>query len=159
MAVERCGRCGTARRGDLQVCVRCETPFGTSDGDPDVDIQRPAAPSTIQTHGTIAAMLVLGVVILGVVLAFAGRDVGPFTAQITGQRPAAAGTVTVTVKVTNEGDRAGRGNCRIQVQSAGNIARTVRTFLTEQRIPGHASVTQDVEVSTEDGQPAAVSCT
>jgi hypothetical protein len=159
MAVERCGRCGTARRGDLQICVRCETPFGTPDGDPDVDIQRPAAPSTMQTHGTMAAMLVVGVVLFGVVLAFSGRDVGPFTARITGQRPAAAAnTVTVTIEVTNEGDRAGRGNCRVQVRSANNIASTARTFLTERRIPGNASVTQDVDVSTADGQPADVAC-
>jgi hypothetical protein len=158
MAVERCGRCGTARRGDLQVCVRCETPFTANEGDPDIDIQRPAAPSTMQTHGTMAAILVVGVVILGVVLAFAGRDVGPFSAQITGQRPATAGSVTVTVTVTNEGERAGRGNCRIQVRNAGNIARTARTFLTAQRIPGNSSVTQDVDVPTADGQPADVSC-
>jgi len=113
----------------------------------------------MQTHGTMAAMLVVGVVLFGVVLAFSGRDVGPFTARITGQRPAAAAnTVTVTIEVTNEGDRAGRGNCRVQVRSANNIASTARTFLTERRIPGNASVTQDVDVSTADGQPADVAC-
>jgi hypothetical protein len=112
----------------------------------------------MQTHGTMAAILVLGVVLLGVVLAFSGRDVGPFTARITGQRPAAAGSVTLTIEVTNEGDRAGRGNCRVQVRNAGNIAQTVRTFLTERRIPGNASVTQDVDVSISHGRPADVSC-
>lgn len=159
MAVERCRRCGTARRGDLQVCVRCETPFARPDDDPDVDLQRPAAPSTMQTHGTMAAMVVLGVVLLGVVLAFTVRKVGPFEGTITGRRPAAtAGTVTVTVVVSNEGSRAGRGNCRVQVTNAKGIRKPVSPFFTV-RIPGNGSITQEVDVPTVDGQPTDVICT
>lgn len=159
MAVERCRRCGTARRGDLQVCVRCETPFAASDDDLDVDVQRPAAPSTIQTHGTMAAMVVLGVVALGVALAFSVRKVGPFEAAITGHRPAAtAGTVTVTVVVNNEGSRAGRGNCRVQVTNTKGIRKNVSPFFTV-RIPGNGSITQDVDVPTLDGEPTDVICT
>jgi hypothetical protein len=157
MAVERCARCGTARRGDLQVCVRCETPFARADGDPDIDIQRPAAPSTVQTHGTMAAMLVLGVVILGIVLALSVRNVGPFDAQISTTRPAGTGQVAVTVTVSNHGSRPGRGNCRVEVTGEDGIHSIVAPFTTA-KIPGKGSVTQEVAVETDKGQPTAVTC-
>jgi hypothetical protein len=157
MAVERCSRCGTARRGDLQVCVRCETPF-VSPGDPDVDMQRPAAPSTFQTHGTMGLMVVLGVILFGVLLAFTGRDVGPFKGEILGQPAAAsADTVTVTVRITNTGERAGRGNCRVGVVNSGGVKRVESQFLTA-KMAGGASVTQQVTVRTVNGRPAEVTC-
>lgn len=156
MAVERCARCGTARRGDLQVCVRCETPFAASSVDPDVDLQRPAAPSKLQTHGTIAAVIAFGVVLMGLVFAYSVRKVGPFTGEIVGQKPNGA-TVTVSVRVTNNGDRAGRGNCRVRVRAEADRARNVAPFMTE-RIPGNGSVTRDVDVPIADGRPAAITC-
>jgi hypothetical protein len=155
MPVERCKRCGTARRGDLQVCVRCETPFDDS-SDPDLDIQRPAAPSKLQTHGTMAAVVVLGVAVMAVLFGLSIRNVGPFTGTITSQQ-ANGDTVTVTVKVANEGERAGRGNCRIRARKPSGVLTSTSAFITES-IPGGRSVTRTVDVPVSDGVPAEVSC-
>ncbi|MEO6712033.1 MAG: hypothetical protein ABIM89_01230 [Mycobacteriales bacterium] len=156
MAVDRCTRCGTARRGDLQVCVRCETPFADGVTDLDADVQRPAAPSVIQTHGTMAAVVVVGVVLMGLIFSFSVRKVGPFKGEILSQRPNGAG-VTLTVRVSNAGERAGRGNCRVKVSTSGGRVTNVAPFIT-QRIAANGTVTQDVEVPTEDGAPAEVTC-
>ena len=154
MASERCTQCGTARRGDLQVCVKCEAPFAAQD--PDIDLQRPAAPSKVQTHGTMAVAVVLGVVLMGVLFAFSVRDVGPFTGQITGQRLSGAATM-VSVRIDNAGDRGGKGNCRLRVLNQSGVLTNGDTFLTE-TIPGKGSVTQDVSVAQADGKPSAVIC-
>jgi hypothetical protein len=155
MAVDRCARCGTARRGDLQVCVRCETPFVDAASDPDVDLQRPAAPSKIQTHGTMAVVVVVGVILMGLLFSFSVRRVGPFKGEITGQRSNGA-SVTVSVRVTNGGARGGHGNCRVRALK-DDVLTNVAPFLTR-RIPAKGSITQDVEVPTADGTPAEISC-
>lgn len=156
MAVERCAQCGTARRGDLQVCVRCETPFRDGASDPDVDLQRPAAPSKIQTHGTMAAVVIVGVILMGVLFAFSVRKVGPFEGEITSQRATGA-TVTLSVRIANAGARAGHGNCRVRVRTQADVLTSVAPFFTR-RIPGKGSIMQDVEVPTADGTPAEISC-
>lgn len=156
MAVDRCPRCGTARRGDLQVCVRCETPFADATSDPDVDLQRPAAPSKIQTHGTMAAVVVIGVLLMGLAFSFSVRKVGPFKGEITARRANGA-TVTITVRVTNAGSRSGHGNCRVRALNQDNVLTNVAPFLTSS-IPGKGAVTEEVEVPTADGNPAEISC-
>jgi hypothetical protein len=155
MPVQRCKRCGTARRGDLQVCVRCETPFDDAT-DPDLDIQRPAAPSKLQTHGTMAAVVVIGVALMGVFFGLSVRNVGPFKATITAQQPR-GDNVTVTVNVANKGERAGRGNCRVRVRKANGVVVAVEPFVTE-RIPGKKAVTRTVDVPVSSGVPAEVTC-
>lgn len=156
MAVERCAQCGTARRGDIQICVRCETPFRDAATDPDRDLQRPAAPSKIQTHGTVAAVVMIGVVLMGAMFAFSVRKVGPFTGRITGQRATGA-TVTLTVRVDNAGKRGGHGNCRVRALNQADIPTDVSPFLTG-LIPGKGSITQEVTVATADGKPAEIRC-
>ena len=155
MPVERCSRCGTARRGDMQVCVRCETPFDQP-ADPDVDIPRPAAPSKLQTHGTMAAVVVLGVFLMGILFALSVRDVGPFTGTLTTAQGGPP-NITVTVEVENEGERAGRANCRIRSRKANGVLVAAAPFITE-RIPGNGTVTQTVVVPGDTGAPAEVIC-
>jgi hypothetical protein len=135
--------------------VRCETPFDDST-DPDFDIQLPAAPSKLQTHGTMAAVVVLGVALMAVIFGLSVRDVGPFTGTITGQQ-LTGDTVTVTVQVANEGDRGGRGNCRIRARKTNGVVANVAPFVTES-IPGGGSVTRTVDVPVSEGAPAEVSC-
>jgi hypothetical protein len=140
----------------MQVCVRCETPFTDASADPDIDLQRPAAPSRVQTHGTMAAVVVAGVVAMGLLFAFSVRHVGPFKGVIVATRGSGA-TVTVTARVTNAGSRSGRGNCRVRVKGDGDRLTNVAPFLTV-KIPAKGSVTQDVQVPTTDGLPAEISC-
>ena len=135
--------------------MRCETPFDAAP-DLDVDIQRPAAPSKLQTHGTMAAVVVLGVAVMGLLFWLSIRDVGPFTGTITAQQ-ANGDTVTVTVQVANEGERGGRGNCRIRARKANGVVANVAPFVTDE-IPGQGSVTSTVDVPVAEGVPAEVSC-
>ena len=153
MPKQRCQRCGTPRRDDLQVCVRCETPF---DGELDLAFPRPAAPSTTQSHGTVMLGLLGGFVVLAGLLWLSVRGIGPFEARLLDT----AGTGTtkqVTVEVTNAGSRPGRGNCQIGLQ-AGDSPLPLKTFQS-QRLEGGETRRQTVEVETQaDAVATLVRC-
>jgi hypothetical protein len=158
MPLERCPRCGTPRRADLQVCVRCEHRFGEDTAD-DVDLAlpRPSAPSTTQSHGTVMVALLSGFVVLGFLLYLSVRGVGPFTAQVVQSTPAGA-TTRVTVSITNEGRKAGHGKCRVTRLTATGDNDSDFQFLSE-RVPPLATITQSVEVPVREGvHTAQVSC-
>lgn len=147
MPPERCPRCGTARRGDLQVCVRCETPFAE---DVDLAIPRPAAPSPSQSHGTVMVALVAGFVLMAVLLGLSVRGVGPFTGRVVEAVPAGDKTL-VTVTVTNEGRKAGHGKCRIsRITTTTGDATSDVAFLSK-RVAPHSTITETVEVPSEAG--------
>jgi hypothetical protein len=156
--LERCPRCGTPRRGDLQVCVRCETPFGTLDGeDVDLALPRPAAPSPTQSHGTVMVALLSGFVLLAFLLWLSVRGVGPFAATVVSSEQV-GDTARVTVRVTNEGTKPGHGKCRIQRVSATGDQQAPFQFLS-QRVPGKGSVTETVEVPLDpDVHTGAIAC-
>ncbi|MDQ1712567.1 MAG: hypothetical protein QOE45_2017 [Frankiaceae bacterium] len=156
MPPERCLRCGTARRGDLQVCVRCETPFEPAE-DVDLALPRPAAPSPSQSHGTVMIALIGGFVLMGVLLAWSVRGVGPFQGRLVSVTPVAGKTV-VTVAVTNDGRKAGRAKCRVHRIGTSGDAAPEFAFLS-QRVAPHATETETVEVPDADGATVAqVSC-
>jgi hypothetical protein len=145
MPPERCPRCGTARRGEIQVCVRCQTPFA---GDADPALPRPAAPSPSQSHGTVMVALVAGFVLMAVLLGLSVRGVGPFTAKVVAAERAGA-TTLVTVSVTNEGSKAGHGKCRIaRVTTTTGDSTSDFQFLSR-RVEPHATITETVEVPAE----------
>jgi hypothetical protein len=145
MPPERCPRCGTARRGDLQVCVRCETSFD----DVDLALPRPAAPSPSQSHGTVMVALVAGFVLMAFLLWLSVRGVGPFTARVVSAVPA-GDQISVTVTVTNEGSKAGHGKCRIGRVTTGGDLTSEYQFLSA-RVAPHSTITQTVEVPHQDG--------
>ena len=153
MPKQRCPRCGTPRRGDLQVCVRCETPF---DAEVDLAIPRPAAPSTTQSHGTVMLGLLGGFVVLAALLWLSVRGIGPFEARLV--ETTGAGTdKQVVVEITNKGSRAGRGNCRIGLQ-AGSTPLPLKNFQSH-RIDGGDTLRQTVDVETQaDAVPTLVNC-
>lgn len=150
--VERCPRCGTPRRGDLQVCVRCETPFEDGAGVDDIDLAlpRPAAPSPTQSHGTVMAAMLVGFVILAVLLWLSVRGVGPFTASVVETARVDGDTTRVTVTIKNEGSKRGTGRCRIERLSDTNDAQTPHQFVSAPVEPG-ATVTETVEVPLVPG--------
>lgn len=154
MAVQRCTQCGTARRGDLQVCVRCETPFpGAAPTAPahDVDaaLPRPAAPSPTQSHGTVFAAILLGFVVLAVLLRLSIRGIGPFEVRLV-ESTSAGDTLRLTLEITNTGERTGRANCRIPLRDATDVVQTPKTVVTQQVEPGE-TITQVVEVPVPNG--------
>lgn len=156
MPIERCPRCGTPRRGDLQVCVRCEQPFG--DGtDIDLALPRPAAPSPTQSHGTVMVALLAGFVLLAFLLWLSVRGVGPFEGRVLESKPAGAKTA-VTVEVSNKGTKAGHGKCRIERLSEFGDRGQDHQFLSN-RVAPKSTITQTVEVEIRPGERTGqVSC-
>ncbi|HVF03679.1 MAG TPA: hypothetical protein VNA20_02455 [Frankiaceae bacterium] len=156
--VERCARCGTPRRGDLQVCVQCEAPFEAAGEDVDLALPRPAAPSPTQTHGTVMAAVLLGFVGLAFLLWLSVRGVGPFPASVVEVARVGETRVRVTVQVTNDGTKAGHGKCRIErLTETGNQEEPFQ-FLS-QRVRPKETVTQTVEFDLHARSSAgAVAC-
>lgn len=156
MPPQRCRGCGTPRKGDLQVCVTCETPFDDGVDPIDAALPRPAAPSAAQSHGTVMLALLGGFVVLAVLLGFSVRDVGPFRARLLEVRGTGEQRELV-VEVSNDGRRAGRGNCLV-TYAAGRDARPARNF-TSERIAGGGTVRQSVTLVNEaDAAPTGVTC-
>lgn len=147
--VDRCPRCGTPRRGDLQVCVRCETPFDATADDVDLALPRPAAPSPTQSHGTVLVALMGGFVLLAFLLWLSVRGVGPFDATIVGTERL-ADEARVTISVTNEGSKAGHGKCRIERLSPTGNQEAPFQFLSE-RVTPDQTIRQTVEVPLDPG--------
>ncbi len=132
------------------MCVRCETPFADATAaiaDIDQALPRPAAPSTTQSHGTIVVTIVAGFLVLAVVLFFSVRDVGPFEGRLLGTPAVGGPTTSVQVEVRNQGDRAGRANCRITLEGTTGGALQGHRFLS-QKVPANGVVTQTVQVGT-----------
>ncbi len=157
MPLERCPRCGTPRRGDLQVCVRCEAPFDevTAD-DVDLALPRPAAPSPTQSHGTVMAGLLAGFVVLAILLWLSVRGVGPFKATVLGTE-VVGDKARITVAIANDGRKAGHGKCRVE-RFIGTDPQPDFLFLSG-RVPAHRTITETVEVPLPSGQTAGqVSC-
>lgn len=155
MPTERCPRCGTPRRGDLQVCVRCEQPFDAAAGaggpeDVDLVLPRPAAPSPTQSHGTVMVALLAGFVGLAFLLWLSVRGVGPFEAKVLDAKPTGTKTA-VTVEVSNKGSKAGHGKCRIERLSEFGDRGQDHQFLSD-RVPPNSTITQTVEVEVREGE-------
>lgn len=147
--VQRCPRCGTPRRGDLQVCVRCETPFDEAGEDVGLALPRPAAPSPSQSHGTVMVALLGGFVVLSLLLWLQVRGVGPFAASIV-STTRQGDVAHVTIQVTNEGRKAGHGKCQIERLSDTGDQQPPHQFLS-QRVAGGETVTQTVDVELVPG--------
>ena len=124
--------------------------------DVETALPRPAAPSTTQSHGTVLLALLAGFVVLAVLLGFSVRGIGPFEARLVSSTGTAE-TRQVVVEVTNEGRRAGRGNCLVSYK-AGADARPSRNFMSERVEPG-GTVRQVVTLTNEfDATPTGVVC-
>ncbi len=138
--------------------MRCEAPFPAAGvDDVDLALPRPAAPSPTQSHGTVMAALLAGFVLLAVLFGLSVRGVGPFKATVVSSE-VADDEARVTITVTNEGSKGGRGRCRVQrLGEPGNQLQEY-TFLSE-RVPGKGRITQTVVVPVQPGvRPGQVSC-
>ena len=86
------------------------------------------APSATQLHGTIAAGVGIGLLLVALLARFMLAGVGPFGASIAGQSMRADGGVDVVVTVTNQGSKAAPATCH--VQRAGFARPDDYVFLT-----------------------------
>ena len=140
--VQRCAQCGTARRDDLQVCVRCETRFPDASPEPiddlDAALPRPAAPAQTQSHGTVLLGVICGFIVLAVLLKLSIRGVGPFEVELVDSQRA-GDTLRVTLDITNTGERAGRANCRIPLADSADVVQPPKTIVTARIEPGETT--------------------
>jgi hypothetical protein len=94
-----CVRCGAPVALDVAMCERCN-PLGLSQ------------PASSQAHGTVFLGIALAVVGLALAGRLALQGVGPFSATVSSVS-AADGGLSVTLRVRNDGSRAGATTCRI----------------------------------------------
>ena len=113
------------------------------------ELPRPAVPATTQSHGTILLGIIAGFVVLGLLLRLTISGVGPFHVQLVDST--STGTeLTVTLRITNEGDRAGRANCRVPLANEANVVQPPKTVLTQRIEPGE-TITEVITLTVPDG--------
>ena len=117
-------------------------------------LPRPAVPATTQSHGTILLGVLIGFVLLFGLLRWSISGVGPFAVQIV-DSTSTGRTLTLTLEITNEGDRAGRANCRIPLADARDVVQPPKNVLTEVEIKPGQTYTQVVTLTVPEGvQPS-----
>jgi hypothetical protein len=94
-----CARCGAPVALDVGLCERCN-PLGLRDS------------ASSQVHGTVFLAIIVGFIGLALAARLAVSGVGPFTAGVVDVR-SAAGVLTASIRVTNEGTSSGSSTCRI----------------------------------------------
>jgi len=154
MSVQRCSRCGTARRGDVQVCLQCEQPFADAasvDDSVDIDaaLPRPAAPSQTQSHATLLLGVIIGFVVLAVLLKLSIRGVGPFRVELI-DSSGIGDRLSVTLEITNTGSRTGRANCRIPLRDTKDVVQSPKN-VTTQRIEPDETITEVIVFTVPTG--------
>lgn len=112
-------------------------------------LPRPAVPASTQSHGTILLGIVAGFVVLALLLRLSISGVGPFTVELVDTK-GIGNTLELTLRITNEGDRTGRANCRVPLADAADVVQAPKTVLT-QRIAPDETVTQVVTLTVSDG--------
>ncbi|TMB56003.1 MAG: hypothetical protein E6J47_05910 [Chloroflexi bacterium] len=140
-----CYKCGREIGPDETICAICNR-------------AGMATPSATQYHGTIVVAIVAGVVIMAIAASLSLRGIGPFAAETVSSRASPPDGVLVTVRLANEGTKAGRASCLlVALDSAGGRlashsvvspqvgAGTAITF--DERIPGLPASPSEVTVS------------
>jgi hypothetical protein len=140
-------------------CYKCGREIGPDESICDVcNRAGMATPSATQYHGTIVVAIVAGVALLALVASLAMRGIGPFRADTVGYRLNDQGAVVATVRVTNDGSKAGRAKCQLTARDAAGGALGVASTVSPQ-IPAGASTTLSVLIAGVGGQPASVTAT
>jgi hypothetical protein len=122
-----CARCGAPVALDVGLCERCN-PLGLKDS------------ASSQVHGTVFVALSLGIVALALVARWAVAGIGPFSTEVVDVR-SVDGTLTISLRVTNEGSNPGTTTCRVTdpaIQGSG-----VPVFFLTPRIPSKATIQLD----------------
>ncbi|HVF21347.1 MAG TPA: hypothetical protein VNA14_14055 [Mycobacteriales bacterium] len=113
-------------------------------------LPRPAAPANTQSHGTILLGVVLGFLVLFALLRWSISGVGPFAVQIVDSQSAGQ-TLTLTLDITNEGDRAGRANCRVPLADADGVVQAPKNVLSRVEIKPGQTYTQVITLDVAEG--------
>jgi hypothetical protein len=139
-----CLRCGRPVPVHVALCDECN-PLG---------LRQPAA---TQVHAIAAGGIVFFVVVMALLAGVGLSGVGPFSGAVT-RVEAAAGGLAVTIRVDNEGTKAGATTCRLVAgdRPAGGPGEMVQT----PTVAGGGSETLTVTVSAFGSDPRvlAVDC-
>ncbi len=127
---------------DVRHCIKCGREVGPDESICEVcNRAGMATPSASQYHGTMAAAIVAGVILMAVAASWALTGVGPYSANVVGVQNAAGG-VQATLSVSNEGTKAGRAKCQLIAHDAQGRSLQSRSIVSPQ-VPGGQSVTFD----------------
>jgi predicted nucleic acid-binding Zn ribbon protein len=143
--MRRCYKCGREIGPDESICSVCNR-------------AGMATPSATQYHGTIVVAIIAGVVLLAVLASLALRGVGPYSGTALDVRPSGQGIVVATVRVTNEGTKAGRAKCEVTARDAAGHPLGAATGISPE-VPGGSSVTFDQQIAGVDSAASvSVNC-
>jgi uncharacterized OB-fold protein len=137
-------------------CIKCGREIGPDESICEVcNRAGMATPSATQYHGTIVVAIVAGVALMAIAASLGLRGVGPFTGSEVAVRLGTQGTVVATVRIANEGTKAGRATCQLTAHDAAGHTLGVATTITGE-IAGGRSLTYDELIPGVDGLPASV---
>ena len=140
----------------LRNCIKCGREIGPDESICDVcNRAGMATPSATQYHGTIVVAIVAGVALMAIAASLALRGVGPFTGSEVAVRPDSPGTVVATVRIANQGTKAGRATCQLTALDAAGHTLGVATTISGE-IGAGQSLTYDERIPGVDGLPASV---
>lgn len=142
-----CYKCGRQIGPDETICAVCNR-------------AGMATPSATQYHGTIVVAIVAGVVIMAIAASLAIRGIGPFDGETVAFRADSADGVVVTVRVSNQGSRAGRAKCQLTARDAADQVLRIRATVSPP-VPAGGTITFEERIPGLAAQPASVgaSCT
>ena len=140
-----CVRCGAPIPLSEAMCERCN-PLGLRQ------------PSASQAHGTAIAGVALAVVLLAVLARVLTAGIGPFAAQVANVAPAAGG-LTVTISLMNEGTTTSATSCRIDQADVRGIGPGT-VVVQSPNVPPGQTVTFDTLVTSlgTEARPLSVTC-
>jgi predicted nucleic acid-binding Zn ribbon protein len=141
-AGRHCYKCGREIGPDETICAICNR-------------AGMATPSATQYHGTIVVAIVTGVVIMAIAASLSLRGIGPFQGSALGMRADPPDGVLVTIRLANEGTKAGRATCLLVARdSAGNSV--ANHSVVSPQVPGGGAITFDERIPGLPVAPAEV---
>ena len=144
--MRHCIKCGREIGPNETICATCNA-------------AGMATPSASQYHGTVAAAIVLAVILMAVAASLSMRGVGPYAAEVRAVEPGTTAGYAVTYAVTNEGPRPGRAKCqRVALGDAGQRLRTKSTITDEISGGGTAEETEQLPGLEERPTDVTVRC-
>lgn len=145
-AARHCIKCGREIEPNETICATCNA-------------AGMATPSASQYHGTVAAAIVLAVILMAVAASLSMRGVGPYAAEVRAVEPGTTAGYAVTFAVTNEGTRPGRAKCQlVALGDAGQRLRTKSTITDEISGGGTAEETEQLPGLEERPADVTVRC-
>jgi hypothetical protein len=138
-----CYKCGREIGPDESICEVCNR-------------AGMATPSASQYHGTIVVAIVAGVALMAIAASLAMRGVGPFGSQVARFQVSDQAGVVATIRVTNQGTKAGRAKCQLTARDASGGALGVSSATSPEVGPG-ASVTFSAQLSGVGSEASSIS--